>query len=111
MYNITSKSIIDGYKVNVKRLISYTVIIAQRIGGTKMLNWYAEQHMNEHNKRIKKALEDYAVREALAANHKPVLRTRTLFWVGDHMVRWGRKLQAQENSNVQPFGIYSNAHR
>ena len=76
-----------------------------------MLNWYANQIMDEHNERIKKALEDYAIREALAAQHRPAFRNRTLFWVGDQMVRWGRKLQAQDNSTVQSFGVYGNAHR
>ena len=76
-----------------------------------MLNWYADQLMNEHNERIEKALKDYAVREALATNNRPALRTRTLSWVGDHMVQWGRKLQAQESSTVQPFGVYIKAHR
>ena len=76
-----------------------------------MLNWYANQIMEEHNERIKKALEDYAISEALAAQHRPAFRNRTLSWVGDQMVRWGRKLQAQDNSTVQSFGVYSNAHR
>jgi len=68
--------------------------------------------MERHNERIQKALEEYAINEALAAHHKPALRTRTLFWVGDQMVRWGRKLQAQDNSAATTsFGVYINAHR
>ncbi len=86
-------------------------MIAKRKGGTKMLNWYADQIMEQHNERIKKALEEYNIHEALAARQRPALRTRTRFWVGDHMVRWGRKLQAQDNRTATPFGVYINAPR
>ncbi len=75
------------------------------------MNWYADQIMERHNERIKKALEEYALNEALAVERRPALRTRTLFWVGDHMVRWGRKLQAQDNILSTSFGVYRNAHR
>ena len=76
-----------------------------------MLNWYADQIMEQHNERIRKALEEYAIHEALAVCRKPALHSRTLFWVGDHMVRWGRKLQAQDSSVATSFGVYINAHR
>jgi hypothetical protein len=67
--------------------------------------------MEQHNERIKKALDEYAINEALAVQRRPALRTRTLFWVGDQLVRWGRKLQAQDNSTATSFGAYINAHR
>ncbi len=76
-----------------------------------MLNWYADQIMEQHHERIKKALEEYAINEALIAHRRPALRTRTLIWVGDHMVKWGRKLQAQDSSTAASFGVYINAHR
>lgn len=76
-----------------------------------MLNWYADQNMEQHNERIKKALEDYAINEAMAVRQRPAFRTRTLFWIGDHMVRWGRKLQSQDNRAATPIGVYINAHR
>ena len=76
-----------------------------------MLNWYADQVMEQHNERIKQALEAYAINDALATHHKPALRTRTLFWVGDRLVSWGRKLQALDGRTVTSLNVHLNTHR
>lgn len=111
MYNITSKTIIEGYNKNVKRLDQYSRHDRTENRRHKVLNWYTDQIMEQHHERIKKALEEYAINEALTTQRRPALRTRTLFWIGDHMVRWGRRLQAQDSSAATSFGVYINAHR
>ena len=76
-----------------------------------MLNWYADQIMEQHNERISRALKQYAINQALAVPHKPALRSRTFFWIGDHMVNWGRKLQAQECRPMASRGVTANSYR
>jgi len=110
MYNITSKMIIEGYNRNVKRLNIFTVIIAQK-RRQKVLNWYADRIMEEHNERVDRALKQYAIDQALGLPHKPALRTRTIFWLGDRMVSWGRKLQIRESRPIVSSGVTANAHR
>ena len=102
--------IIDGYNRNVKRLNIFTVIIAQK-RRQKVLNWYADRIMEEHNERVNSALKQYAINQALGLPHRPALRTRTFFWLGDRMVKWGRKLQANEYRPVASHGVTANAHR
>ena len=110
MYNITSKLIIDGYNENVKRSGNVTVIVVQK-RRQKVLNWYADRIMEEHNERINRALKQYAINQALGLLHTPALRTRTFFWLGDRMVTWGRKLQAHESRPMTSRGVTASAQR
>ncbi len=76
-----------------------------------MLNWYADQIIEQHNERVRRALKQYAINQALAVPHKPALRTRTFVWIGDHLVRWGHRLQARSNKPSPSLGTYIGNHR